>query len=441
MRLVGGADTSAGQVRAENQDRPLLTPWLAGVADGMGGHRGGETAASLAVAELAALQGPLDADQLVEAVHAANQRILAHADDPSLRGMGTTLVAMALHRDDVVLVNVGDSRAYRLADGRLEQLTEDHSLVEDMVRQGQLTADEARHHPQRNIVTRALGISPRVDVDVFRTPARPGDRYLLCSDGLFNEVEAQDIATVLEARPDPDAAARDLVALANEAGARDNVTCVVVDLEDDRADDLGVAGTTAARSGSAPAGRSGGGGTSAAQVLDRTAEVQVAETDPGTGTVTGDVQAVAGTARPVPGRSSGLLRAVAFVLPVVLLAAVVLGGIWWWGRSAYFVDEVDGRVAILQGRPGGVLWMDPAVVEETDIGYEQLTGAAQQRLAEPPVGSLDQARSVVAILRGQTVAGDDDDRPTRVAPLSPPGATGGGAAGGPDTSPTTSVGP
>lgn len=451
MRLVGGADTSAGRVRSENQDRPVLTPWVAGVADGMGGHLGGETAASLAVAELAALQGPLDVDQLVEAVHAANQRILSQADDPSLRGMGTTLVALTLHAGDVVLINVGDSRAYRLADGQLEQLTRDHSLVEDMVRQGQLSPDEARHHPQRNIVTRALGIGARLDVDVFRTPARLGDRYLLCSDGLFNEVEPADIAEVLRVRRDPDEAARDLVDLANEAGARDNVTCVVVDVEDEAggaatvADDVGAASGAGYDAGAAGGGtvlatRSAGGQSSTAQVLDRTVRSQATSSSRETSELLLD-HAIPPVPHATAGRFRGFVRALAYVLPVVLLAAVVAGGMWWWGRSGYYVDQVDGRVAILQGRPGGVLWLDPTVVEQSDIRYDQLTGAAQQRLAEPPVGSLDQARALVVALRQQTVVSGDR---RALPPAPPPSSTPPGGGLGPGTTtpqPTTTAQP
>lgn len=396
MRLVGGAETSTGQVRSENQDRPLLTEWLAGVADGMGGHRAGERAAHLAVTQLSLLRGPLDADELVAAVQHANDRILQQAEDPAMRGMGTTLVLLTLAGDQVVVANVGDSRAYRLVGGALEQLTEDHSLVEDLVRQGQLTADEARSHPQRNIVTRALGISRHVDVDLFRLPAEVGDRYLLCSDGLFNEVEVERIAAELRRWEDPGEAARELVRLANEAGARDNVTCVVVDVGPDD-------GTpTAAAAGDLPAsdGRPDAAGFEAPRSRPPRAV-------PAQGSASG--------------RTGVPWRAVPFVVAVLVIAGVAVGGTIWWDRSAYFVDVVGGEVVILQGRPDGVLWMDPEVVERTGIAVADLTGASQQRLVDPPVGSLDQARRLVEGLEVDDAAPAGDD--AEAAPGSRPSVT------------------
>jgi PPM family protein phosphatase len=377
MRLVGGAETSKGRVRDLNQDRPLLNDWVAGVADGMGGHRAGETAAQLAAAEVVAVPGPLDVEDLVAAVRSANDRILDQGRDPNLRGMGTTLVVLTLVGDEIVIANVGDSRAYRLLDGDLEQLTEDHSLVEDLVRQGQLSPEEARSHPQRNIVTRALGIGLDVDVDVFHRPARVGDRYLLCSDGLFNEVDTERIATELRRWSDPGDAARELVRLANEAGARDNVTCVVVDLVDD---DHGAA--------TAP------GGGAAAEGAERLGGGPPADEDD-------EVVPSSRRSRRRSARSGRRFpwRAVPYLAAVLLIAGVAVGGTLWWERSGYYVDDVDGQVAILQGRPGGVLWMDPRVVETTDLAVDDLTGSSRQRLVDPPVGSLAQARQLVAALR------------------------------------------
>ena len=172
---------------------------------------------------------------LVDGVQVANSAVYQRAqDDPELRGMGTTLCAVVLVADDagerLGIVNVGDSRVYLLRGGALSQLTEDHSLVESLVRQGRITEDEALVHPQRNILTRALGISASVDVDVWEMPAVTGDRYLLCSDGLFNEVEPSVIEATLRKLDDPTEAANELVRLANEGGGRDNITTVVLDV-------------------------------------------------------------------------------------------------------------------------------------------------------------------------------------------------------------------
>jgi protein phosphatase len=415
IRFVGAAETSTGQVRDENQDRPVLTAWIAGVADGMGGHRGGETAAQLAVDHLARLQGPVDLDELVDAVRQANHRILVEAEELRLRGMGTTLVAMTLIEGEVVIVNVGDSRAYRFVDGELEQVTHDHSLVEDLVRQGQLSADEARVHPQRNIVTRALGIAAEVAVDVFRTPAHAGDRYLLCSDGLFNEVEPERIAAELRRWDDPSDAAGRLVQLANDAGARDNVTCVVVDLRD-----------------------GDGGGDGMAPPLDRT--------------VTTDAAGFTAPRSGPAGRFERTGRGVRFpwvalpyALAVVVISGVAVGGTVWWHDSAYFVADVDGEVVILQGRPGGVLWLEPTVVEETGIASDELTGASRQRLADPPVGSLEQARQVVAGLRTEPAAPDlaggtrGPSATGRTAPTTAPTTTAPTTTAPTTTGPTTTV--
>jgi protein phosphatase len=200
--LVGAAHSDVGRVRSVNQDGALTSSFLVAVADGMGGHRAGEVASALALRSLAGHAGFDSRDDVVEAVRQANEAIFdAAADEVDLRGMGTTLCALALvdgeaDGERLVLVNVGDSRAYQLRDGRLVQLTVDHSLVQLMVREGQLRPEEAESHPQRNILTRALGIDVDVEVDAWELPVSPGDRYLICSDGLFNEVDADRMAAV-----------------------------------------------------------------------------------------------------------------------------------------------------------------------------------------------------------------------------------------------------
>ncbi|MEM7096558.1 MAG: PP2C family serine/threonine-protein phosphatase [Actinomycetota bacterium] len=245
-----GAATDVGAQRDINQDSYAVGSTVAIVADGMGGHRGGEVASSLAASEMLAQFDQPDLSRLVTAVGQANRRILdAAAANPTLHGMGTTVVAMAVIEDpaasigdepspaDTVetetwlgVINVGDSRAYRLTGNVLEQLTDDHSLVETLVREGRLTPEQAKEHPQRNIVTRALGVLEDVDVDDFRFIPKIGDRYLLCSDGLFNEVEALEIATILATYADPQETANALVVAANAGGGRDNITTVVVDI-------------------------------------------------------------------------------------------------------------------------------------------------------------------------------------------------------------------
>jgi PPM family protein phosphatase len=228
--------TSVGQVRSTNQDyfgefsRPNGDRLLV-VADGMGGHRGGATASQLAtetIGEAFATSTANSPDTLYDAIRAANARVhQASLEDPELRGMGTTVVMMLFDAEGLVWVaHVGDSRAYRLHAAGIEQITEDHSVVGEMVRRGLITAEEAEVHPRRNEILRSVGVESAVEIDVAQVLSAPGDFYVLCSDGLSGEVSDLEIAqTVQSARPE--AAAKNLVALANERGAPDNVTVQV----------------------------------------------------------------------------------------------------------------------------------------------------------------------------------------------------------------------
>lgn len=249
--LRWGAGTHVGCVRSVNQDAYLAGPNLFVVADGMGGHAAGEVASSLAVAHLAAAADhePLSEADVVAAVVGADAEIKAVADvDEAKRGMGTTVAGVALVRtgafDEVLVFNVGDSRAYRHRAGELVQVSQDHSVVGEMVRSGELTPEEARAHPSRNIVTRVLGVADAADVELghrdatgavvvdrWRFEAVEGDRYLVCSDGLTNELSEAEIAAVLTARAgDPQAAVGELLETALDRGARDNVSVVVVEV-------------------------------------------------------------------------------------------------------------------------------------------------------------------------------------------------------------------
>jgi PPM family protein phosphatase len=236
--LRSGSATDVGRVRTVNQDMPLERSDLYAVADGMGGHVGGEVAARVAVETLdRAFEHAPTIDGLRAAFSEANsavwQESLMNAD---LRGMGTTLTAMALvggtgGKDVLALANVGDSRAYIFSDGELTQVTDDHSLAEERMRHGEMTEEEAAVHPQRHILTRALGVSSEVQADMWELELRTGDRVLLCSDGLSNEVSTEEMAEILGEVDDPDEAARRLVDAANEHGGADNITVVIVDVQ------------------------------------------------------------------------------------------------------------------------------------------------------------------------------------------------------------------
>ena len=238
--LRGGAATDVGRVRQINEDRYLCdeSGSLFAVADGVGGHQAGEVAAQTAVETLQETFTDPTIEGLSSAVQQASEAVWRLAQTASeKRGMGTTLTALALVVQDgdeqLGLANVGDSRAYLLQHGQLEQVTEDHSLVEEMVREGKLTRQEAAVHPQRSIITRALGMEPQIEVDVWQLIPYRGDRLLLCSDGLTNELSDERIAATLRQLADPTDAARDLVRQARAEGGGDNITVVVIDVVDD----------------------------------------------------------------------------------------------------------------------------------------------------------------------------------------------------------------
>src|SRR5215217_7938941 len=222
--------SDVGRHREGNEDSMLEEPPLFVVADGMGGAQAGEVASSMAVETLSEMppdDGTVEED-LVEAITEANRRIREKAqDDRDLSGMGTTLTAAFVHEGKITLAHVGDSRAYRYRDGELAQLTDDHSLVAELERHGKLTAAEARVHPQRSMILRALGIGAEVEVDTYCFVGEPGDVFLLCSDGLSGLVHDAVITEVLKDCETLEAAAEKLIELANLSGGPDNITTVL----------------------------------------------------------------------------------------------------------------------------------------------------------------------------------------------------------------------
>src|SRR3954454_5709765 len=232
--------TDVGRQRQGNEDNYLEQSPLFAVADGMGGARACEVASKVAVEKLGA-SGPFDGSpeqQLAEVTKQDNRQIYEMAQsDSALAGMGTTLTAALVTGREVVIGHVGDSRVYRFRDGKLERLTQDHSLVEEFVRQGKLTPEEAENHPQRSIITRALGPEPDVDVETYTHAGRDGDVYLLCSDGLTGMVPEPRIAEILRESPSLDQAAHKLIDAANQNGGKDNITAVLFRLADHGGDD------------------------------------------------------------------------------------------------------------------------------------------------------------------------------------------------------------
>ena len=230
-RFATVSDT--GRRRRRNEDAYVVRPPLFAVADGMGGAQAGQIASRLATEALRESKGDgSGAERVVELIQAANQRVYERSNaDAAASGMGTT-ITVALVEDAIVSIgHVGDSRAYLIRDDRLEQLTEDHSLVAELLRSGKLSPEEAELHPQRSVITRALGTDPDVDADTFSIETRPGDLFLLCSDGLTSMVDDETILRTTAAnRQDLDRAARELVALANQGGGEDNITVIFFEI-------------------------------------------------------------------------------------------------------------------------------------------------------------------------------------------------------------------
>ncbi len=416
--------TDVGRVREINQDSIHAQDGLFVVADGMGGHRGGEVASAVAVeAMIGGDEPPATIDELVARVRAAHQAVLDRAeDDPELAGMGTTVCAIGrLDGADqpgmLGLVNVGDSRIYRFGGTELRQVSEDHSLVEDLVRAGRLSPEEAATHPQRNIVTRALGIGGELLVDHWEIPAIPGDVYLLCSDGLVDEIGDRQIAAAMRRLGDPSEVVDELVRLALEAGARDNVSVLVARVDEGAApaveSDPSIAGptTTSPTRPPPPKAEAQAGLTGTGSLVDDDSVYPSRvplETEPAE-------KRRRGERRPPGTRRTRALSA------LVLAVLIVIGGVWalaTYARNNYFVGYENEQVVVYQGRPGGFLWFDPTFEEAAGLLRDQLTPALNLEVeANPEFGSLSDAQAYVAELEGRAAeslndAEEPDDEPT-----------------------------
>jgi PPM family protein phosphatase len=331
--------TDTGRQRNANEDSLFVEAPLFVVADGMGGAQAGEVA-SRAAAESFAHDLPSSSvapeRRLGETIEGANRTIHELArKDPGLTGMGTTTTAalVDLDAEEVAIGHVGDSRAYRLRGGKFEQLTRDHSLVEEMRRKGQLTDAQAEDHPQRSIITRALGPEPEVDVDLQTVPVQAGDVFLICSDGLTTMLDDAKIAHILGRSTSLQSAVRALVDEANRAGGRDNITVVLFRLEDE---DGAEAAASTREGATLIGGDAEAAGLTATEVRKRAAAEAARkrreELD----------------ARP-GGR--GIRTALKVLVPLLLIAALAVGA-WYGNRQIWFLGTDDaGRVALYRGAP------------------------------------------------------------------------------------------
>jgi len=346
MKLKWGASTDVGMVRQQNEDSFLAEETLFVVADGMGGHNAGEVASALAVTTLkaGARLGIDDAEVFRELVQQANSAIYtASLDDSTQSGMGTTVTALSIVEGEeprVLVANVGDSRAYLWRSGALSRLSVDHSYVQELVNEGIITPEAARVHPRRNIVTRALGIDRSVMVDVFTHFVRTGDRIVLCSDGLVDEVADTEIAKVLGQHSDPQETAEALVMVANTNGGRDNTTVVVVDVLDDISEPL------------------------VTSVPDNTAPIYMS-------TANAEPVGVGGVGAVAKKKSRVGMVLFWSALVTIILSGITIVGVY--ARSGYFIGfDEDSRVAVYRGRVGGVLWFGPTVDTQTTLSGDDL---------------------------------------------------------------------
>jgi serine/threonine protein phosphatase PrpC len=340
MRVVVGVATDIGRVRERNEDSYLVDPPIYAVADGMGGARGGAVASSLALDKVEELFHS-GKGSLGELIRSANRAVFERSvSDSKVSGMGTTLTAATVDERGAHLGHVGDSRAYLLRAGSLRQLTDDHTLVNRMVKAGEITTQEAGVHPHRNVLTRSVGTEPEVDVDEKDIPLIDGDRLLLCSDGLTGMVTEPQIQAILETTPDPQEAAGRLIKAANRAGGIDNITVVVLDIrehDDDSPTDV----TARAASAGGPTLRSG--------------------------TPKGRAPQAEGRRRRRPTIATIKTWAIRVGVLVVAVLAVVFAVRIYLDRQ-WYVGEADGHVAVYQGIPaefGGVRFSH--VELETDI--------------------------------------------------------------------------
>jgi PPM family protein phosphatase len=395
-KVTARGRSDVGRVRSGNEDALFLGTTLFAVADGMGGHRGGEVASATALAPLAALDGrrfhdPDEAlDALSDAVVRANADVARRShEDPELEGMGTTLTAVMVDGRDAFLVHVGDSRAYLARGDRFVQLTEDHTLVQALIDQGRITRDDVATHPHRSVITRAVGVASAVEVDALRLTLRDGDRIVLCSDGLSGVVDDEAIARVVRAE-DPATAVEELVDAANDAGGPDNVTVVVVAIEGGsdpdatvalpkvvriRTDEVAGDGDWASRYSDLSARRPNGPATSARGARPRPSRERL---------LGGTFDRVA------------LRVVVATVATVVLVTALGLGARLIVDRS-YLVGVEDGEIVIYRGLDVQLGPLDlKRVHERPGVLLEQVPPAMRPVFeAGRPAADIGDARRIV----------------------------------------------
>lgn len=408
--------SDVGLVRKNNQDAGYASQNLLVLADGMGGAAAGDIASSVTVAHLAEADDVHSLDDLLPTLRSAlvkTQQELADRvfDDPAIAGLGTTCIAIMRTNNKLAMVHIGDSRAYLLRNGKFAQVTHDHTLVQYLVDHGDLTPEEAAHHPKRNVIMRAISDTPEsVDLDESVREAIAGDRWLLCSDGLFGVVSGETISATLSTYSDLRECAEVLISLALAGGAPDNVTVVLADVIDNsnlpantHLPHIPVVVGSAATDYSRPSRGSTSPAGQAAALLTKESDEDDTSYN--------------------KREHSHVRRIISRIVFALLVLGVIAAAVWGgysWTQTQYFISAHNGKIAIYQGIPQEIgSFSFYHLEEETDVKISELTPVAQERLTSPITrGSLKEAKQVVTSLEAQRVVSSKSASTSKTPPSS-----------------------
>lgn len=408
--------SDVGLVRKNNQDAGYASQNLLVLADGMGGAAAGDIASSVTVAHLAEADDVHSLDDLLPTLRSAlvkTQQELADRvfDDPAIAGLGTTCIAIMRTNNKLAMVHIGDSRAYLLRNGKFAQVTHDHTLVQYLVDHGDLTPEEAAHHPKRNVIMRAISDTPEsVDLDESVREAIAGDRWLLCSDGLFGVVSGETISATLSTYSDLRECAEVLISLALAGGAPDNVTVVLADVIDNsnlpantHLPHIPVVVGSAATDYSRPSRGSTSPAGQAAALLTKESDEDDTSYN-----------------KREHSHVRRIISRIVFALLVLGVIATAVWGGYSWTQTQYFVSTHNGKIAIYQGIPQEIgSFRFYHLEEETDVKISELTPVAQERLTSPITrGSLKEAKQVVTSLEAQRVVSSKSASTSKTPPSS-----------------------
>lgn len=404
------ARSDVGSVREHNEDSFLVKTPLFVVADGMGGHEAGEIASKIAVDTMSE-QGPKSTapEAIAAAVIKANEAVLRGARDGTGKpGMGTTLTAAFFYDDEVTVAQVGDSRAYLLHDKRLQRITRDHSLIADLIEQGRLTETEARFHPQRSVITRALGSDPNMVPDVYQLNVEEGDKILLCSDGLSSMVSDDVIESILVSNPEPAQACDALVEEAIAAGGLDNVTVIVIDplgkSADDEEDEIVVEQVVSDIPPDQVVKKKSKRAASTSEDAAKEKDSSSTQSSSASGASTSSKPSSHSKkkAQHSKKKKRSKLAPLIWVLAFVIILAGAAIGFFAYAQNSYYIVAEDGIVNVYRGLPGSFAGISASWLEAQapDVDVSKLTPTTQSRLSNGiSVNSLEEANNLIAEYR------------------------------------------